>query len=104
MSTQASRGTVELLLLGALRHGPAHGYAIIATLRERSDGVFDLAEGTIYPVLHRLEDAGLVESAVMAVQGRQRRTYALTSRGRKEFAVQRLAWQKQVTHMQAVIA
>jgi PadR family transcriptional regulator PadR len=91
-------------LLGVLRQGPAHGYAIIARLRDGSDGAFDLAEGTIYPVLHRLEDAGWVESAIGSVQGRQRRTYALTSRGRKEFASQRRAWQKQVANMRAVIA
>jgi hypothetical protein len=39
----------DLMLMGVLRHGPARGYAIIAALRERSDGQFDLAEGTIYP-------------------------------------------------------
>jgi PadR family transcriptional regulator, regulatory protein PadR len=95
---------VDLLLMGVLRRGPAHGYAIIAALRERSEGQFDLAEGTIYPALHRLERAGLVESASESVQGRQRRTYALTARGRKEFATQRRAWRSHVESMQAVIA
>jgi DNA-binding PadR family transcriptional regulator len=90
--------------MGVLRGGPAHGYAIIAALRERSEGTFDLAEGTIYPALHRLERAGVVESSLEAVQGRRRRTYALTVRGRKEFASQRRAWQSHVTSMQAVIA
>ena len=89
--------------MGVLRHGPAHGYAIIAALRERSAGEFDLAEGTIYPALHRLEQADLVESSVEVAQGRRRRTYALTSRGRKEFATQRRQWQGFVTGMQAVI-
>lgn len=92
------------MLLGVLRGGPAHGYAIIAALRERSDGEFDFAEGTIYPALHRLERAGLVESSVDAAQGRRRRTYALTARGRREFANQRRAWQSYVATMQAVIA
>ena len=44
--------------MGVLQDGPAHGYAIIAALRERSGGEFDLAEGTIYPALHRLEESG----------------------------------------------
>jgi DNA-binding PadR family transcriptional regulator len=95
---------VDLMLLGVLRLGPAHGYAIIAALRERSGGEFDLAEGTIYPALHRLERAGLVASSVELTQGRRRRTYALTPRGRKEFAAQRRAWEGFVASMQAVIA
>lgn len=98
------KNNVDLLLMGVLRHGPAHGYAIIAVLREHSDGGFDLAEGTIYPALHRLERAGLVESSVESAQGRRRRTYALTSQGRKEFAAQRRAWRTYVANMQAVIA
>lgn len=100
----SSTNNVDLLLMGVLRQGPAHGYAIIAALRERSDGEFDLAEGTIYPALHRLERAGLIESSVESAQGRRRRTYALTARGRKEFAAQRRAWQNYVAGMQAVIA
>ena len=95
---------VELMLMGVLRQGPAHGYAIITELRDRSAGEFALAEGTIYPALHRLERAGLVESSVESAQGRRRRTYALTPRGRKEFASQRRAWQSYVANMQAVIA
>ena len=104
MLALALRNSVDLLLMGVLRHGPAHGYAIIAALRERSDGEFDLAEGTIYPALHRLERGGLIESSLESVQGRRRRTYALTVRGRKEFAVQRRAWQNHVSSVQAVIA
>jgi DNA-binding PadR family transcriptional regulator len=104
MSGGSSKNSVDLMLMGVLRHAPAHGYAIIAALRERSEGEFDLAEGTIYPALHRLERAGLVESSVESTQGRRRRTYALTARGRKEFAAQRRAFQNYVANMQAVIA
>ena len=95
---------VDLLLLGVLRHGPAHGYAIIAALRERSDGHFDFPEGTIYPALHRLERSGLVASDTELAQGRRRRTYSLTAQGRKEFATQRREWQRFSAGMQAVIA
>lgn len=98
------KGSLDLLLMGVLRGGPAHGYAIIAALRERSNGEFDLAEGTIYPALHRLEKAGLIASSIAITQGRRRRTYALTARGRAEFATQRRQWQGFVANMQAVIA
>jgi len=104
MATAHVKGSLDLLLMGVLRRGPGHGYAIIAALRERSDGEFDLAEGTIYPALHRLEQAGLVASSVEVAQGRRRRTYELTSRGRKAFATQRHDWQGYVNHMQAVLA
>jgi len=100
----ARSSDVDLLLMGVLRHGPAHGYAIIAALRERSDGEFDFPEGTIYPALHRLERSGLVASESELAQGRRRRTYALTAQGRKEFAAQRREWQRFTTGMQAVIA
>ncbi|HEX3335647.1 MAG TPA: PadR family transcriptional regulator [Jatrophihabitans sp.] len=103
MSSGSLKNNVDLLLMGVLRRGPAHGYAIIASLRERSDGEFDLAEGTIYPALHRLEQAGLVDSSVDVAQGRRRRTYTLTPRGRKEFATQRREWQGFVASMRAVI-
>lgn len=104
MASAHVKGSLDLLLMGVLRRGPAHGYAIIARLRERSDGEFDLAEGTIYPALHRLERAGLVASSVEVAQGRRRRTYALTARGHKEFAAQRREWLGFVAHMQAALA
>jgi DNA-binding PadR family transcriptional regulator len=104
MTSGSLKNNLDLLLMGVLRRGPAHGYAIIASLRERSDGEFDLAEGTIYPALHRLERAGLIESSVEVAHGRRRRTYALTPRGRKEFAAQRREWHGFVARMQAVIA
>lgn len=104
MAGSGPRNNVDLLLMGVLRQGPAHGYAIIVALRERSGGEFDLAEGTIYPALHRLERSGLIASSVESAQGRRRRRYALTTRGRKEFAAERRAWQTYVASMQAVIA
>ena len=104
MNSTHLKGSLDLMLMGVLRRGRAHGYAIIAALRERSDGEFDLAEGTIYPALHRLERAGLVQSSVEIAQGRRRRTYELTVRGRKEFAAQRRDWQGFVAHMQTVLA
>lgn len=104
MAEVLSKGRLDLLLLGALQRGPAHGYALIASLRERSNGTFELAEGTIYPALHRLENAGLVESSIGLVQGRRRRTYALTDAGLAGFAEQRRDWNGFVASVQAVLA
>lgn len=104
MASGFVKGSLDLLLMGVLRGGPAHGYAIIATVRARSDGELHLAEGTIYPALHRLEQGGLITSSVELAQGRRRRTYTLTGRGRTHFAAQRREWQGFVTHMQAMLA
>jgi PadR family transcriptional regulator PadR len=57
MDRERLKGNLDLLL-SVLSSGPAHGYAIISALRDRSGGTFDLPEGTMYPALHRLEDAG----------------------------------------------
>ena len=73
------RGHLDLLLLTTLRDdGPAHGYALIASLRDRSLGAFDLPEGTVYPALYRLERDGLVGSEWDASAARRRRVYSLT--------------------------
>ena len=103
MTSGYVKGSLDLLLMSVLRGGSAHGYAIIGALRSRSDGQFDLAEGTIYPALHRLERAGLITSSVDVAQGRRRRTYTLTARGRTELAAQRKEWQGFVANMQAVL-
>jgi PadR family transcriptional regulator len=81
MMTEALKGHLDLLLLAVLQSGPAHGYAIIDELSRRSGGTFDLAEGTVYPALHRLERAGLVASRWSDDSGRRRRVYELTPSG-----------------------
>src|SRR5699024_131015 len=73
---------MDLLILAVLDEGPLHGYGVIERLRERSNSAFDLAEGTVYPVLHRLASADLLSSDWVEVTGRRRRTYQLTDKGR----------------------
>ena len=66
------KGHLDLIVLAALSERPAHGYAVIEEIRRRSGQAFDLAEGTIYPALHRLEQAGLLASRwVTASSGRR---------------------------------
>jgi PadR family transcriptional regulator, regulatory protein PadR len=92
MSGQQLKGHLESMVMATLEAGPAHGYAIIESLRSRSGGTFDLPEGTIYPALHRLEDAGLIKSIREVVDGRQRRIYRLASAGRRSLAQSRASW------------
>lgn len=96
------RGQLELLLLATLAGGPAHGYALIERLRERSDGAFDYPEGTIYPALHKLETDGLVASRWDEGSPRRRRVYRLTRRGRSTLARRRTAWKDFVRAVEAV--
>lgn len=89
MRAEVLRGHLDLLLLAIVQDGPQHGYAIIEALRERSDGAIDLPDGTVYPALHRLERAGLLVSERREVGGRPRRTYSITSGGKKAVAAKR---------------
>lgn len=92
MSGQALKGHLDLLLLTVVSDGATHGYAVIEDLKERSEEVFDLPDGTVYPALHRLEKAGYLGSEWSVVSGRRRRTYQLTDRGRGALDEQRHAW------------
>jgi len=92
MSSEKLKGNLDMLLLAVLAAGPAHGYAIIGRLAERSDGAFDLPEGTVYPALHRLETAGLLASAWETAAGRRRRLYRLTAAGQEALAAEARAW------------
>ena len=103
MSGQALKGHLDLLLLAILSDGAMHGYAIIDELRERSDDTFDLPEGTVYPALHRLQQADLLTSEWTVVQGRRRRTYRLTDKGRGALGEQRHAWQEFTGAVQGVL-
>src|ERR1700704_2657208 len=92
MRPEMLKGHVDLLLLAAVLAQPAHGYAIIEELRRRSDGAFDLPEGTVYPALHRLERGGLLVSHWSDESGRRRRVYAVTDLGKEALAQQRQDW------------
>jgi DNA-binding PadR family transcriptional regulator len=81
------------LLLAILQKGPSYGYAIIQEVKELSGGELEWSEGMLYPVLHRLEEQGLIESyEERGETGRQRRYYRLRPDGRKALAEERRQW------------
>jgi DNA-binding PadR family transcriptional regulator len=105
MQSEVLKGHVDLLLLAALERGAAHGYAIVDAVRARSGGAFDLAEGTVYPALYRLEGRGLLTSDWAAGRGaRKRRVYRLTRKGVAELARQREGWGSYVAAMRTALA
>ena len=91
MSQDRIRGHLDTLVLSVLRDQPAHGYEIVSELRRRSAGEFDLAEGTLYPALHRLEADGLLTSEQRVPGGRTRRVHRATQAGRKALEEDRRA-------------
>ena len=103
MKGQALKGHLDLLVLAVLADGPLHGYAVIEQLRERSADAFDLPEGTVYPVLHRLSGAGLLTSEWGDARGRRRRTYRLTAEGSAALAEQRSQWHQFTEAVAAVL-
>src|SRR5271168_1168595 len=92
MASTELQGHLDGMLLAILEAGPLHGYAIVEEMCRRSDGEFDLAEGTIYPALHRLEAAGLLSSSWEVVGGRRRRVYALSHSGQRAVVDRRSTW------------
>ena len=85
------------IVLAILRRSDSYGYAIIQKVREASDDRLTWTDGMLYPVLHRLEDAGFVESRwQVAESGRRRKYYRLTELGNAE--LERVSEQWQVVH------
>ena len=104
MASTELQGHLDGMLLAILQSGPLHGYAIVEEISRRSDGEFDLAEGTIYPALHRLEDAGLLSSSWEVVSGRRRRVYALSHSGVDAVRERVASWRTFRSAVDAVLA
>jgi PadR family transcriptional regulator PadR len=104
MKLDRVKGHLDLLLLAIVSESPGHGYAVITQLRERSDGLLALKEGSVYPALHRLEDLGLMVSEWQPVAGRRRRIYRVTSDGERALLAERRDWRALVACVDAVLS
>ena len=89
----ALQGTLPLLVLTVLaRRGPLHGYGITAFIASLSD-VLRVEEGSLYPALHRMEEAGWIKARWATTdKGRRARTYELTATGRKQLDAEESRW------------
>lgn len=88
------RGSLDLMVLSALAEGPQYGYLIQKRIREASGNLVRIQAGTLYPLLHRLEDSGAIDSRWEAVGGRDRKWYALTDAGRRTLQHQANQWEE----------
>ena len=87
-------GSVKLLILNLLNEKSFYGYEIIKTLKTRSNDVFDMKEGTLYPILHKLENEELIISSNQEVSGRTRKVYSITDKGIKELIKSKKEWEE----------
>ncbi len=83
------------LILSILANGDSYGYALLQAIRDVSDGELEWADGMLYPILHRLEKRGLIESwSGTADNGRRRRYYRLQPEGENELQKLRRQWRR----------
>jgi DNA-binding PadR family transcriptional regulator len=94
MKRELVAASAEPLVLALLAQGESYGYAIIQTIRERSANEIAWADGMLYPVLHRLQQNRWIKARwVETENGRKRKYYAITARGREALAAHRRDWQ-----------
>jgi transcriptional regulator len=87
------QGSLELLVLKILRRGPNHGYAIATYIEQASDDVLRVEEGSLYPALHRMTEAGLLKAEWRQTEaGRRARFYALTAQGHAKLEAEEERW------------
>ena len=93
---QMKKGVLDMLVLRLLEEERKYGYQLITELREKSGDIFSLKEGTLYPILYRLEDEGLVESKWSEAENKQlpRKYYLMTDKGRQDLEEMYQSWQQ----------
>jgi len=89
------QGSLDLLVLKILSRRPRlHGYAIMSAIQDMSDDVLRAEEGSLYPALHRMEEAGWIRAEwITKDTGRRARLYELTPAGKKQLAAEEVRWQ-----------
>ncbi len=99
------QGTLDLLVLHALRRDQMHGYAIAQTIHLLSDEVLTVEEGSLYPALYRLELNGSISSNWgLSENNRKAKYYKITARGRKALAEEEQSWSRLSAAVQQVLA
>ncbi|MBI2432597.1 MAG: helix-turn-helix transcriptional regulator [Candidatus Hydrogenedentes bacterium] len=92
------RGHLDAMVLSVLDQRDAHGFEIMQQIEKQGSGALHMKEGTLYPALYRLEEAGLVkaqwEDDTSSRRGPRRRIYHITVKGKKELNRQRVTWRQ----------
>jgi len=101
-STTVARLLNEFLILSSLRNGKKHGYQLTLEIEEHSDGYFQLAFGTLYPILHKLESDGLIIREEDNIGGRHRKIYCLSENGLAYINTLIERWNEFITHISEI--
>ncbi len=96
-------GSMSMLLLKLLEEKDMYGYEMIETLRSRSNQVFELKAGTMYPLLHTLEDKGLLSVYEKEVNGKVRKYYSITGEGTRCLKGKKKEWQQYINAVNSVL-
>lgn len=98
------RGTLDLLILKTLSLEPMHGWGIGQRIGQRSRGIVDVNQGSLYPALQRLEQRGLVDSDWQTTEnGRRARYYDLTAAGRRAIGAETAQWRRYVQAVEFIL-
>ncbi len=95
-------GVPEMLVLRLLSQRAMHGYAVVQAIKIQSEQQFQFGEGSIYPILHRLESDGMLRTKSVTVNGRQRVVYSITAKGKKRLVESHSVWQQVVGAVNAI--
>jgi PadR family transcriptional regulator, regulatory protein PadR len=103
--TDSLQGSLDLLVLKVLSRRPkTHGYGIMAAIKDASEEVLRAEEGSLYPALHRMEEAGWIRAEwVTKDTGRRARIYELTASGKKQLAAEEVRWSMVTTAVNRVL-
>lgn len=89
------RTDLDAILLACVTQGPAHGYDLVQRIKIVSEDLLTVGEGRLYPALHRLEKAGLIEAEWVPQEGRpDRKVYSITEKGTQALEAKRSAWRR----------
>jgi PadR family transcriptional regulator, regulatory protein PadR len=100
----ALRGSLDLLILKTLASEAMHGWGICQLIQQRSKGVLDVNQGSLYPALQRLERDGLIQSDWGTTENNRRaRYYQLTAAGRRELAHELESWKRFAAGLEAIL-
>jgi transcriptional regulator len=98
------QGTLDLLVLKTLARGPMHGWSVALRIQEVSRDALQINQGSLYPALHRLEDAGFVEAEWGTSENNRRaKYYRLTARGKKQLEIETDSWSRFAQAVQLVL-
>jgi PadR family transcriptional regulator, regulatory protein PadR len=102
--TDLLQGTLDLLILKVVAFGPVHGYGIAQRIRQISNDVLQVQQGSLYPALHRLEKRGWIAADWgESDNGRQARFYKLSAKGRRQLAAEEKSWNRLSEAVQLIL-